>query len=87
MNDLPVKMYDTITYYMVKASKFKDKKGNEKKVFVLNSLKEILDPSVYSLYFELISDFIDFLIKIAKNKKVLETFKAKSQGVFSICLE
>jgi hypothetical protein len=69
------------------ASKFKDKSGQQKKVFVLNKLKEILSQEEYVLYFELISEFIDFLIKLSKNKNILKEFNTKTNGLFNICLE
>lgn len=87
MDTIPAKIYDTISYYMIQANKFKDKKGREKKVFVLNKLKENFAPEVYAIHFELISEFIDFLIKMAKNKKLMKMLKTKSQGTFSFCLE
>ena len=87
METVPMKLYDKISYYMKKASKFKDKSGQQKKVFVLNKLKEVLSPEEYSLFFELISEFIDFLINLSKNKKLLKELNTKTNGIFNICLE
>tara|TARA_R100000541_G_C1891386_1_gene83557 strand:+ start:412 stop:675 length:264 start_codon:yes stop_codon:yes gene_type:complete len=87
METVPVKMYDKITHYMRLASKFKDRSGQQKKVFVLNKLKEILSQEEYGLYFELISEFIDFLIKLSKNKNILKELNTKTNGLFNICLE
>ena len=83
---IPKKMYDTISYYMVKATKLHDVSGKQKKVFVLNKLKDVLSQEDYGIYFDLISEFIDFIIKISKNKKFLKEFSKKTDGIFDFCI-
>ena len=50
------------------AEQFIDKSGIEKKEFVMTRLKQYIDNEAYNKYYYFINSFIDFTIKISKNK-------------------
>ena len=50
------------------AEQFIDKSGIEKKEFVMTRLKQYIDNEAYTKYYYFINSFIDFTIKISKNK-------------------
>ena len=87
MDEIQSNIFDKISYYIVQADKFKDSSGKVKKEYVLRKVKSVLDQATFEVYEVMISDFIDFLIKVSKNKKFLKHINNKSQGIFNICLE
>ena len=55
---------------MEKAEQFIEKTGIEKKVMVLNNLKNLVGFETYERYKYLVGSIIDFIIQVSKGKKI-----------------
>ena len=51
--------------------------GEDKKIYVMNNLKEYMNKDDYEKYEPMISLIIDFIKTLSKNKKLLDTIKNK----------
>ena len=51
--------------------------GEDKKIYVMNKLKEYMDKDDYEKYEPMISLIIDFIKTLSKNKKLLDAIKNK----------
>ena len=51
--------------------------GEDKKIYVMNKLKEYMDKDDYEKYEPMISLIIDFIKTLSKNKKILDAIKNK----------
>ena len=76
-------IFDLITDLMKNESK-KKVMGEQKKMNVLQHLKNILPSEVYDRFNPVFSGFIDFIYNISQNTKVLKHFK-KNCTAFSCC--
>lgn len=59
---------NTIIRLMEQTENFVDKKGTDKKIYVLSGIKIIIGEEMYDRYYHFINLFIDFTINISKNK-------------------
>ena len=61
--------------------------SNDKKIFVMQKLKQFMGDEKYSLYEPIISIMIDFIKEIATNKEILKgLYKSKCyNSLFSSC--
>jgi hypothetical protein len=53
-------------------------RGEDKKEYVMNKIKQYMTPQDYIRYEPFISLIIDFIKTLAKNKYILETLKTKT---------
>jgi len=69
---------DIILKLMEKVEDFIDMKGEEKKHFVLKSIRDKIGEESYKRYEYFIGSFIDFAVSISKGKKInLNNIKKK----------
>ena len=76
-------IFDLITDLMKNESK-KKVMGEQKKMNVLQHLKNILPSEVYDRFNPMFSTFIDFIYGLSQNTKVLKHFK-KNCTAFPCC--
>tara|TARA_R110000822_G_scaffold82836_1_gene195612 strand:- start:52 stop:315 length:264 start_codon:yes stop_codon:yes gene_type:complete len=85
MENVSNSIFDKITYIVLQAEKYKNLSGQNKKLFVIEKLKQTVSDEFFETYFDMISDFIEFLIKSSKNKKFLKHINTKSKGIINGC--
>ena len=66
---------DSVTILMTTVELFVEKSGEEKKQYVIEQMKILLDDTEYQLYSEIIENLIEFIIAISKNKYDLKLNK------------
>ena len=74
----------TVVKYMNDAHQLSHLHGTEKKEFVLQQLKDHMDPEVYERYHQMISVVIDGIVSIDK-KEIVLAIKATKKCLFKSC--
>ena len=76
----------TVVKYMNDAHQLSHLHGTEKKEFVLQQLKDHMDPEVYERYHEMISVVIDGIVSRSIDKKeIVLAIKATKKCLFKSC--